>query len=112
MWRNPTRLILLTAVVLSLLVVSQSASVIAEEGNGAEQPANLSSILTPDYPYLAPDVLAFRDRTALYLSGRASLIAQGLDPATAGAQQVGKQWSGDGAAVGPFRAGRGPCAVS
>ncbi len=91
MWRNPTRLILLTAVVLSLVAVSQSASVIADDGNGAEQPANLSSILTPDYPYLAPDVLAFRERTTLLLSGRASLIARGLDPASAGwgAQQAG-----------------------
>ena len=91
MRRSSTRLFLLTAVLVSLLVVPQAASVVAEDGDVTAQPANLSSILTPDYPYLAPDVLAFRERTARLLSGRASLIAQGLDPISGGvgAQQVG-----------------------
>ena len=96
MRRSSTCLFLLTAMLVSLLVVPQAALVVAQDGDATAQPANLPSILTPDYPYLAPDVLAFRERTARLLSGRASLIAQGLDPISGG---VGGQQAGNGGPV-------------
>ena len=77
MQRNSTRLIVLTVIAAILLAVSPVGFAGAQEGE--RQTMGSPGILTPDYPYLAPDVLAFRDQTARYLSGRVSLMAQGLD---------------------------------
>ena len=84
MRRNPVRLLLLTAIVAVLLAVSPAGFAGAQEGE--RQTTGYPGILTPDYPYLAPDALAFRDQAARYLSGRVSLIAQGLD---ADAESIG-----------------------
>ena len=82
MWRNPARLLVLTAMMAVLLVVSPAGFAGAQDGEG--RVTGSPGILTPDYPYLAPDVLAFRDQTAKLLSGRVSLMAQGLDAQTGG----------------------------
>ena len=97
MWRNPARLLVLTAMMAVLLVVSPATFATAQEGEG--RVTGSPGILTPDYPYLAPDVLAFRDRTAKLLSGRVSLMAQGLDAQTGG---IG----GSEAQSGPVASGR------
>ena len=85
MRRNPIRLLVITAIIAVLLAVSPAGFAGAQEGERQKTGTN-PGILTPDYPYLAPDALAFRDQAARYLSGRVSLIAQGLD---ADAESIG-----------------------
>ena len=98
MRRNPLRLLVLTAIAALLLVVTPAGMAGAQ--GGEESGGAVSGILTPDYPYLAPDALAFRDQASRYLSGRASLIAQGADAnadTMAGSGQTGPTASGLGA---------------
>ncbi len=75
--RNLIHLVVLTVAAAALLALSPAAAASAEEREGLSSGA--PGILTPDYPYLAPDVLAFRDSAARLLSGQVSLMARGLD---------------------------------
>ncbi len=99
MFRKPTRLILLTAIVAALLAVVPAGFAAAEDGE--RRLRGSPGILTPDYPYLTPEVLAFGDQTARLLSGRLSLMAQGLDVGTGkiagGQSQSGPMASGQAA---------------
>lgn len=98
MQRNLTRLLVLTAISVIVLAVSPAGFAGAQEAK--PQVTGSPGILTPDYPYLAPDVLAFRDQAARYLSGRVSLMAQGLDAdseSIAGEGQTGPVASAQGA---------------